>query len=147
MTSAMSFLLGSCTFLPCHSELCIVNASMVTVRCFVCTCEKHLLPELYLEERRKGLLRKVCRFISPWAKSVCRRPSCSRLAWFTLWKGSMKYLRRRQWFYAGLTTLTEVSYLTQIAMLVRLYTSIKVPCSLDGCRTVIAKLHNNIFIN
>lgn len=52
ITSVMSRLLGIATFLPCHSELCMVNASMVTVKCLVCTCEKHLPPELYLEHER-----------------------------------------------------------------------------------------------
>lgn len=50
----MSFLLGKFgTFLPCHNELWIVNASIVTVRCFVWICEKHLPPELYLEANRQ----------------------------------------------------------------------------------------------
>lgn len=47
----MSFLLGRFTFLPCHRELCIVNASIVTVKCFVWICEKHLPPELYLKQQ------------------------------------------------------------------------------------------------
>jgi hypothetical protein len=45
----MSFLLGNATFFPCHKLLWMVKASMVTVRCFVWTCEKHLPPELYLK--------------------------------------------------------------------------------------------------
>lgn len=45
----MSFLLGRLTFFPCQSELCMVKASIVTVKCFVCICEKHLPPELYLK--------------------------------------------------------------------------------------------------
>lgn len=49
MTRAISFLFGRFTFLPCQRLLCIVKASMVTVRCFVWTCEKHFPPELYLK--------------------------------------------------------------------------------------------------
>lgn len=55
----MSFLLGNCTRLPCHSELCIVKASIVTVRCFVCTCEKHFPPELYLKGRQISVSLKI----------------------------------------------------------------------------------------
>lgn len=53
----MSFLLGKLTFLPCHRELCIVKASMVTVKCFVWTCEKHFPPELYLEISQQQTIR------------------------------------------------------------------------------------------
>lgn len=52
MTNVISRLFGKFTFLPCHKLLCIVKASIVTVRCFVCTCEKHLPPELYLEKNK-----------------------------------------------------------------------------------------------
>lgn len=51
MTRGMSFLFGKFTFLPCHRLLCIVKASIVTVKCFVCTCEKRFPPELYLEKK------------------------------------------------------------------------------------------------
>lgn len=55
ITKAMSFLLGRLTFLPCHRELCMVKASMVTVKCFVWTWEKHFPPELYLQGKRTNL--------------------------------------------------------------------------------------------
>ena len=48
MTNVMSFRLGRLGFLPCHNPGWIVKASIVTVKCLVCTCEKHLPPELYL---------------------------------------------------------------------------------------------------
>lgn len=62
----MSFLLGKFgAFLPCHNELWIVNASMVTVRCFVWICEKHLPPELYLQSRESVSHVLRMRWVSP----------------------------------------------------------------------------------
>ena len=52
MTNVISFLLGRLCFFPCQSPAWIVNASIVTVKCLVWTCEKHLPPELYLLEEK-----------------------------------------------------------------------------------------------
>lgn len=60
----MSFLLGKLTFLPCHRELCIVKASMVTVKCFVWTCEKHFPPELYLEISQQQTIRLLPKYFN-----------------------------------------------------------------------------------
>lgn len=62
----MSFLFGKFTFLPCQRLLCIVKASMVTVRCFVWTCEKHFPLELYLGRNKRQSVtyyapREACR--------------------------------------------------------------------------------------
>lgn len=64
MTSVISRLFGKFTFLPCHRLLWIVNASIVTVKCFVCTWVKHLLPELYLNIN--NLLMWNRNFVTNW---------------------------------------------------------------------------------
>lgn len=59
----MSFLGGRLTRLPCHSELWMVKASMVTVRCLVWIWEKHFPPELYLKSEVAAMISVI------WSKA------------------------------------------------------------------------------